>query len=338
MATPDHPRRAADPPPGRRLGARRVPAPRRLPAPPGHRRAARLRALGARVRDAERRGRRPGYYVFRQIIYVASGRRPARGGGRHRPARVPAGPLAALRALARPPAGGASSSPTRCAARSAGSRSASSTSSRRSSARSPDHRAGGVRRRARQRLGEWRTTLGVIGLCALMVLVFKEPDFGTTLIYAAIVIGALFFGGTPWRHLAVLAVAAGLVAGALLWFLPSAGLDVLEPYQRERSSASSIRTSTRADRRTTSTSRSRPSARAASTVAARRTPRRRSSTTSRALDRLHLLVARGAARLHRGLDPAPALRGHHLARHEDRLGGEGPLLGDPRRGRSSSPS
>ena len=32
----------------------------------------------------------------------------------------------------------------------------------------------------------------------------------------------------------MLAVAAGLVAGALLWFLPSAGLDVLEPYQRER--------------------------------------------------------------------------------------------------------
>jgi rod shape determining protein RodA len=67
-----------------------------------------------------------------------------------------------------------------------------------------------------------------------MVLVFKEPDFGTTLIYGAIVLGALFFGGTPWRHLAVLAVVAGLVAGALLWFLPSAGIEVLEPYQRER--------------------------------------------------------------------------------------------------------
>jgi rod shape determining protein RodA len=87
----------------------------------------------------------------------------------------------------------------------------------------------------RQRVGEWRTTLGVIGIAApLMVLVFREPDFGTTLIYAAIVIGALFFGGTRWRHLAVLAVVAGLVAGAILWFLPSAGLEVLEPYQRER--------------------------------------------------------------------------------------------------------
>jgi rod shape determining protein RodA len=87
----------------------------------------------------------------------------------------------------------------------------------------------------RHRLAEWGTTLGVIGLSVpLMVLVFKEPDFGTTLIYAAIVIGALFFGGAPWRHLAVLLILAGLVVSALLWFLPSAGIEVLEPYQRER--------------------------------------------------------------------------------------------------------
>jgi rod shape determining protein RodA len=87
----------------------------------------------------------------------------------------------------------------------------------------------------RNRTAEWGTSLGVLGISLpLLVLVFKEPDFGTTLIYGAIVIGALFFGGAPWRHLAVLAAVAGLVAGALLWFLPSAGLEVLEPYQRER--------------------------------------------------------------------------------------------------------
>jgi rod shape determining protein RodA len=87
----------------------------------------------------------------------------------------------------------------------------------------------------RHRLAEWGTTLGVIGIAVpLMILVFKEPDFGTTLIYGAIVIGSLFFGGAPWRHLAVLAIIAGLIAGALLWFLPSAGIEVLEPYQRER--------------------------------------------------------------------------------------------------------
>ena len=80
----------------------------------------------------------------------------------------------------------------------------------------------------RHRVSEWGTTLGVLGISLpMMILVFKEPDFGTTLIYAAILLGALFFGGTPWRHLAVLAIVAGLAAAALLWFLPSAGLDVL---------------------------------------------------------------------------------------------------------------
>jgi rod shape determining protein RodA len=87
----------------------------------------------------------------------------------------------------------------------------------------------------RHRTGEWRTTLGVVGLAApLLFLVFKEPDFGTSLVYPAAVAGVLFLGGAPWRHLAVLAVLAGLLVGALLWFLPSAGVEVLEPYQRER--------------------------------------------------------------------------------------------------------
>ncbi|HXV58629.1 MAG TPA: rod shape-determining protein RodA [Gaiellaceae bacterium] len=87
----------------------------------------------------------------------------------------------------------------------------------------------------RHRASEWRTTLGVIGIALpLWALVFKEPDFGTSLVYAAVVAGALFFGGAPWRHLGALAVLAALVSGALLWFLPSAGIEVLEPYQRER--------------------------------------------------------------------------------------------------------
>jgi rod shape determining protein RodA len=87
----------------------------------------------------------------------------------------------------------------------------------------------------RQRLGEWKTTAAVVGLAApLVLLVFREPDFGTALIYSAAVAGVLFLSGAPWRHLAVLAVLAGLLASALLWFLPSAGIEVLQPYQRDR--------------------------------------------------------------------------------------------------------
>ena len=87
----------------------------------------------------------------------------------------------------------------------------------------------------RLRVAEWRTTAAVVALALpLTLLVFKEPDFGTSLIYAASVAGVLFLGGAPWRHLAVLGVAAGLIAAALLWFLPSAGVEVLQPYQRDR--------------------------------------------------------------------------------------------------------
>ena len=87
----------------------------------------------------------------------------------------------------------------------------------------------------RQRIGDWKTTAAVVGLAApLVLLVFREPDFGTALIYSAAVAGVLFLSGAPWRHLAVLAVLAGLLASALLWFLPSAGIEVLQPYQRDR--------------------------------------------------------------------------------------------------------
>jgi rod shape determining protein RodA len=81
----------------------------------------------------------------------------------------------------------------------------------------------------------WRTSFAVVGLAAIpTLLVFEQPDFGTALIYGAVAAAVLFLGGAPWRHLAVLAVVAGCVAAALLWFLPSSGMEVLEPYQRDR--------------------------------------------------------------------------------------------------------
>ena len=87
----------------------------------------------------------------------------------------------------------------------------------------------------RLRVGDWRTTAAVVALAApLTLLVFKEPDFGTSLVYTASVAGVLFLAGAPWRHLAALGVVAALIAGAILWFLPSAGVEVLQPYQRDR--------------------------------------------------------------------------------------------------------
>ena len=86
-----------------------------------------------------------------------------------------------------------------------------------------------------RRLDEWRTTLGAVGVAALPAfLVFLEPDFGTALIYGAILAAALFVAGTRWAHLAALAVGAVMTALLVLWVLPSAGVEILRDYQVER--------------------------------------------------------------------------------------------------------
>jgi rod shape determining protein RodA len=97
--------------------------------------------------------------------------------------------------------------------------------------------AGVLAGRAR-RIGEWRTTAAVVGAAAIpMLLVFSQPDIGTSLVYGAIVAAALFFAGVPWRHLGVLAAASALLASTVLWFAPALGVEILEPYQRARITA-----------------------------------------------------------------------------------------------------
>jgi rod shape determining protein RodA len=86
-----------------------------------------------------------------------------------------------------------------------------------------------------KRIGEWRTTATAVGLAALPAfLVFIEPDFGTTLVYAGALAAALLIAGTRWSHLLALAAGTALVGLTILWILPTAGIDVLRPYQVER--------------------------------------------------------------------------------------------------------
>ncbi len=88
--------------------------------------------------------------------------------------------------------------------------------------------------RARQ-VEEWRTTLGALGLFAFPAfLIFLQPDFGTSLVYAAALAAALFIAGTRWWHLAALAGTAIFTGLLMLWILPSAGIEILRPYQLER--------------------------------------------------------------------------------------------------------
>jgi rod shape determining protein RodA len=89
-----------------------------------------------------------------------------------------------------------------------------------------------------RRIGEWRTTAVVVGAASIpTLLVFMQPDIGTALVYTAILAAALFFAGTRWRDLGALAAIAVLVGTTVLWFAPSLGIDILEPYQRARITA-----------------------------------------------------------------------------------------------------
>ncbi|MDX6534473.1 MAG: rod shape determining protein RodA [Gaiellales bacterium] len=88
------------------------------------------------------------------------------------------------------------------------------------------------------RRGVWSTNrltlvgLGYMTLPAL--LVFAEPDFGTSLVYASVTLGILFVLGAPWRHFAWLGL-AGVVALALIFsILPGMGIPVLKQYQQDR--------------------------------------------------------------------------------------------------------
>jgi rod shape determining protein RodA len=94
--------------------------------------------------------------------------------------------------------------------------------------------AGFVADRGR-RIGEWRVLWAVVGLAAVpVVLVFKEPDFGSALIYACAAAAVLFFAGMPWKQLATLVAGVAVLALSALWLLPSAGVPVLDKYQMDR--------------------------------------------------------------------------------------------------------
>jgi rod shape determining protein RodA len=94
--------------------------------------------------------------------------------------------------------------------------------------------AGFVAERGR-RIAEGRIVLAVVGVTAIpLLLVFEQPDIGSSLVYGAALAGVLFIAGTRWLHLGVLAAVAAAIALFVLWIGPSFGVDVLEDYQRER--------------------------------------------------------------------------------------------------------
>ena len=94
--------------------------------------------------------------------------------------------------------------------------------------------AGFLADRAR-RVNDLRVVLQAVGLALLPVLlVFKQPDLGTALVYTVALGACLFVAGIRWSHLAMLISVGVLVFASVVWFLPGAGIDVLKPYQTAR--------------------------------------------------------------------------------------------------------
>ncbi|MGZ8717490.1 MAG: rod shape-determining protein RodA [Gaiellaceae bacterium] len=86
-----------------------------------------------------------------------------------------------------------------------------------------------------RRLNQPKVILQAVGLSLVPIaLVFKQPDLGTALVYATALAACLFVAGVRWGHLAALASIGALVAASVVWFLPAAGIEVLEPYQVDR--------------------------------------------------------------------------------------------------------
>lgn len=87
-------------------------------------------------------------------------------------------------------------------------------------------------------VGTWRFTLLLTGVTAVPLLaVFIQPDLGMSLVYAAILLGVLFLVGVPWTHFAVFGSILAVLLLAVLWVLPTAGVQVLQPHQTERLTA-----------------------------------------------------------------------------------------------------
>jgi rod shape determining protein RodA len=74
--------------------------------------------------------------------------------------------------------------------------------------------------------------IAYVGVPAL--LVFKEPDFGTMLVFLAIVLGMLFVYGIPWQHFVWMGLAVGVTCALVFSVLPGMGVQVVQQYQISR--------------------------------------------------------------------------------------------------------
>lgn len=86
-----------------------------------------------------------------------------------------------------------------------------------------------------RRVGRASTVLAAIGLALVpILLVERQPDLGTALVYGAALTAVLFVAGARWTHMAIFGIAIVLLATFVLWGGPKLGVEILKPYQRDR--------------------------------------------------------------------------------------------------------
>jgi rod shape determining protein RodA len=81
----------------------------------------------------------------------------------------------------------------------------------------------------------WRRTARVLLLGAVPgMLVFLQPDLGSSLVYGVVTLAVLFIAGMPWQHMAAIGAACAAVVAIVLVVAPAANAPVLQPYQEDR--------------------------------------------------------------------------------------------------------
>ena len=95
-----------------------------------------------------------------------------------------------------------------------------------------------VAERMREHPGSWRALVAALGFMAPpTLLVFVEPDLGTSIVYGAITLSILFIAGARAVQMGAILLAVAVLAAAVFVVLPKAGVQVLEDYQMDRLTA-----------------------------------------------------------------------------------------------------
>ena len=86
-----------------------------------------------------------------------------------------------------------------------------------------------------RRQTEWQRTarLLLLGFVPALI-VFVQPDLGTSLVYGAVTLAILYVSGTPWQHFAALGGTAVAAVGLALVIGPAVGQPVLTGEQLDR--------------------------------------------------------------------------------------------------------